>query len=63
MASTPNGSGGQYRLVYSEKVRAALKDLLKRARAVGRDAEVVAAVRAIEGCLRTQPTVFWRADF
>jgi hypothetical protein len=58
MASTPNGSGGQYRLVYSEQARNALKGLLQKAKALGRAAEVAAAVKEIEGQLRTQPTVF-----
>jgi hypothetical protein len=58
MASTPNGSGGQYRLVYSEQARTALKELLQKAKGLGRKAEVAAAVKKIEGRLRTQPTTF-----
>jgi hypothetical protein len=56
--TTPNGSGGHFRVVYSKTVLTALGDLLAKARAAGKLDEFVAAVRSIHGSLQTQPLVF-----
>ncbi len=56
--TTPNGSAGHFRVVYSKTVLMALGDLLARARAVGQLDEVASAVRTIHGSLQTQPLVF-----
>jgi hypothetical protein len=53
-----NGSGGLYRVVYSELVQNALKELLERARQKGILTEVLAAVKEIDGRLHNDPTVF-----
>jgi hypothetical protein len=57
-ASAPNGSGELFRVVYSENVRTALRNLLERANARGRLDEFEAAVRTIDSHLQQRPTVF-----
>ena len=56
--STPNGSGGQYQVVYSGRARIALKGLLQKAKDLGWLAEVKAAVKKIDGYLQTPPATF-----
>src|ERR1700736_5303637 len=56
--TTPNGSAAHFRVVYSEAVRIALRDLLAKARAIGKLDEVAAAARGIHGHLQPQPFVF-----
>jgi hypothetical protein len=53
-----NGSGGLFKVAYSDAVRNALKELLKRAQEQGRIADVMAALKEINGRLHTDPTVF-----
>ena len=56
--SAPNGSSGRYRVIYSEYVRTALKDLLKRAKAKGVADAVLSALKKIDAELHTHPSVF-----
>lgn len=55
---TGNGSGGLYKVAYSELVQNAVQDLLERARAKGILTEVLAALKEIDGRLHRDPTVF-----
>jgi hypothetical protein len=54
----PNGGSAHYRVVYSETVRRALRELLARARQSGNLPEVESAIRTIHGHLQTQPLIF-----
>lgn len=56
--SSPNGSGGQFKVIYSETVREALKTLIQTAKAKGMDALVRAALKEIDSQLATTPTTF-----
>jgi hypothetical protein len=53
-----NGSGGHYKVAYSQLVQETLKQLLERARARGILSEVLAAVKEIDSRLHRDPTVF-----
>jgi hypothetical protein len=56
--TTPNGSGTHFRVVYSQMVLTALRELIAQARSVGKFDEVAAAIRIIHGSLQTQPLIF-----
>jgi hypothetical protein len=58
-----NGSGGLFNVAYSDAVRNALKELLKRAQQEGRVAVVMAALKEINGRLHSDPTVFGEPIF
>ncbi len=52
----PNGTESpRYRVVYTEAVRAALKDLGTRAHELGMEPEFVAALKGLDERLRTDP--------
>jgi len=53
--SEPSGRPVPYRVAYSGRVREELRAIIARARAVHRDAEVIAAAREIDERLRVYP--------
>ena len=61
--SMPNGRGGHYRVVYSGTARIALKELLRKAKDLGRLTEVEAALKRIDGFLQTQPAAFGEPEY